>query len=325
MWALESLKTTWQDTAFASNFYVYDCVVPVQVQRAVLNVLEVTGGKVEGKDDDWENLLFALGFFNGERARQNCVNGLILEIPDLLGVMDRRYNELWNMKSGGKFVCAKKDDLKMESQLLEKAQGFRYFCDEGDGEGIGEGEGVGDRLKGLLGGEKKNYDTLKKVFESGASGVKLTKNSIMVAAVETKRSLLSIERSIYAEKERMKKAQILVDGGGSGSSYDGELKMKVIGLGGQESKFVVFNEVDKIWLPVDGLDDVILPEILHGEEKSLEDVWKTCVNKANRLAGYLADEGVLTWERFVGQVEEFLYVYGGRGSGLGFVEIRNSE
>ena len=264
--------------------------------------------------------------YMGDKARANCVNGLVLERPDTLSVLDKLYRELWEKKRGGKFTCAKKRDGVLESYLLEKAQGFHYFCvDEEAGEAtLTDGISIKPELAKLLGGKTKsrNFGELKRIFATTGGrrfATEITQNAKIVVAGSTQKNLptlLNIERSIYSERERLKKIEIEIDGGGSGTSFDGDLKMKTIGMSGKGGEFIIYDDTNDIWIPIGKLDDIILTEILHGGDKSLMEVWKKCVNKLNRLAGYLADEGTLTWDTFTTAVEEFLMVYGQGGLGL---------
>jgi len=322
-YALESLKTTWSDRAFSSNFYIFDCVVPVQVQRAVYNVLRDRAGAVfDGHDE----VTFAMGSFMGEKARNNCVNGLILENPDILRIMDEHYGELYSSSHGGRaFKCARKDDTKLESQLLEKSEGWHYFC--GDDQPASASDGslslviesdVYEFVK-----PEKSYDDLYSFFgeRSRVRPRRITENTkIVVAKNDARRSLLNIEKLIYAKKEEDRREQVEV------GAYDGDLKVDSIGMKGKRGGFVIFDEVLGVHLPVGIMDDIIITELLHGrnggEDVVVKDLWKIASNKLNRLAGYLAgEEGALTFEKFVGVTNDFLQVYGEDG-GVGFVELK---
>ena len=83
-WAMAALGTAREDKAW-THTYMIDCVTPIQVSRAALNIM------AEDNFDGYNPRHFAAGYLSMKRAREICET-IILEPEDILQQLDSAYD-----------------------------------------------------------------------------------------------------------------------------------------------------------------------------------------------------------------------------------------
>ena len=128
--ALDAALTPYPDRSFSNNFYIYDCIVPLQTSRAVANYISF--------QSNYTDQLYSLGHHLGTKAGQRCTSGIPLEKPDALEVLGRAYDEIFYSTLGEPssyssspptttFRCCF-EDATLESEAIRFTGGKHYFC-----------------------------------------------------------------------------------------------------------------------------------------------------------------------------------------------------
>jgi len=126
--ALKAATIEFPDRGFSNNFYIYDCVVPLQVSRAAINY--IIG------ENQYRVETYALGHHMGTVAGMGCMeNNIPLEGKGVLDGLGNAYDGVFHStKVPGEpepkttFRCMKQDN-SIESEAIRKTNGKHYFCD----------------------------------------------------------------------------------------------------------------------------------------------------------------------------------------------------